>query len=161
MNTPANSKRNYSFTSESELIKFLSRSHELRLELSSINRRMMDLRERAESISPSYSYQPKNKPSESGGKVAHYATEIVALLEDEEQREQELIRAEREIEEVILLLAPSKIRAILYDFYINDIPVSSTNLNIATLGDIYNYTESYIKMLLRRGRRQIMEICQK
>lgn len=160
MNTPANSQRRYSFASENELMKFLSRSHDLRLELSTLYRRMKDLRERAVSISPAYSPLPKSKPSESDGKVAHYATEIVALLKDAEKREDELIVAEREIEEVILLLGPCKERAILYDFYINDIPTSSTNLGVTTLGDIYNYSETYIRFLMKRGRKKILEICE-
>lgn len=146
-----------SIKSESELMKFLGRSHAIRAELRAINRRMVELRSRAESVSPAYSLTPK-APQNGDGKVARYATEIVMLQMDAEERAMDLLKAEREIEDLILSVEPSKTRAILYDYYVNDLPISSTNEEKRTLETIYNYTERYLKYLLHKGRIEILGI---
>lgn len=146
-----------SIRSERDLIKYLQRSHSIRAELRAINRRMVELRARAESVSPSYSLTPKS-PNNGDGKVAHYALEIVTLQEDAEERAVNLVRAEKEIENLILSLEPSKTRAIMYDYYVNDIPICSTDEEKATLEKIYNYTERYLMFLLHNGRMDILDI---
>lgn len=142
---------------EADLMKYLGRAHSIKAEQQAIYRRMVELRARAESVSPAYSLTPK-APQNGDGKVARYATEIVMLQMDAEERAMDLLKAEKEIEDLILSVEPSKTRAILYDYYVNDLPISSTNEEKRTLETIYNYTERYLKYLLHKGRIEILGI---
>ena len=46
----------------------------------------------------------------------------------------------------------------MYDYYVNDIPICSTDEEKATLEKIYNYTERYLMYLLHNGRMDILGI---
>lgn len=141
------------FSNEKELKSYLGRARKIRRDLRALNRRMLELRSRTLPGSPSLSDMPK---SGEVGSFARYSDEIIMMLQDAEERAQDLVKAEKEIETVIYMLPEGTTRTVMYEYYINDLPIESKEHN--SLEKEYFYTPGYIKYLLHKGRKEILNM---
>lgn len=143
---------------ERELKRFLGRAHHIKQDLRALNRRMLELRSRTLPGSPKFSEVPPAPGDPVSGGFVRYSDEIIMLLEDAEDRAKELVKVEKEIEKTIYLLSESVERSLMYDYYINDLPIVSSNADRLSLEKEYHYSERYIKFLLHKGRVQILDM---
>ncbi len=144
--------------SEDELRRFLGRAHHIKQDLRALNRRMLELRSRTLPGSPKFSEVPPAPGDPVSGGFVRYSDEIIMMLEDAEDRARQLVKVEKEIEDTIYLLAESVERSVLYDYYINDLPIVSSNPDRISLEKEYHYSERYIKYLLHKGRIGILSL---
>lgn len=143
---------------ERELKRFLGRAHHIKQDLRALNRRMLELRSRTLPGSPKFSEVPPAPGDPVSGGFVRYSDEIIMMLEDAEDRAKELVKVEKEIEKTIYLLSESVERSLMYDYYINDLPIVSSNADRLSLEKEYHYSERYIKFLLHKGRVQILDM---
>jgi len=143
---------------ERELKRFLGRAHHIKQDLRTLNRRMLELRSRTLPGSPKFSEVPPAPGDPVSGGFVRYSDEIIMMLEDAEGRAKELVKVEKEIEKTIYLLSESVERSIMYDYYINDLPIVSSNPDRLSLEKEYHYSERYIKFLLHKGRMGILDL---
>lgn len=141
---------------ERELMRFLGRAHHIKQELRALNRRMLELRSRTLPGSPRFSEVPSAPGDPVSGGFVRYSDEIIMMLEDAEEQATQLVKVEKEIERMIHLLPESVERSILYDYYINDLPIVTSNPDRLSLEKEYHYSERYIKFLLHKGRTEIL-----
>lgn len=143
----------FNIENEKDLKRYLGRAHKIRRDLRALNRRMLELRSRTLPGSPSLSDMPK---SGEVGSFARYSDEIIMMLQDAEERAQDLVKAEKEIEAVIYLLPEGIARTVMYEYYINDLPIESREH--PSLEKEYFYSPGYIKHLLHKGRKELLDI---
>ena len=143
---------------ERELKRFLGRAHHIKQDLRALNRRMLELRSRTLPGSPKFSEAPPAQGDPVSGGFVRYSDEIIMMLGDAEDRARELVKVEREIENTIYLLSESVERSLMYDYYINDLPIVTNNPDKLSLEKEYHYSERYIKFLLHKGRIEILSL---
>ena len=143
---------------ERELKRFLGRAHHIKQDLRALNRRMLEIMSRTLPGSPKFSEVPPAPGDPVSGGFVRYSDEIIMMLEDAEDRAKELVRVEKEIERTIYLLPESVGRSVMYDYYINDLPIVSSNPDRLSVEKEYHYSERYIKFLLHKARIEILDM---